>query len=413
MQSQRRKSFNRAYTDTLMRDYQRRLEHWSGPTPFRLAETPLFVDDRLKQELADSSEAICTQLSQPAVLEALKKAIPATVNAPGMDALPDCVQVDFALVRGEDGLLRGRLVELQAFPSLYALETLMADSWKQTLEKVPGFEDTNLTCFFDLERDAAVAWMKQVVVGDEDPFETALVDYQPDLQKTLPDFHATRLLFGVSPVCVTKLIREGRRLYRETGGRRVPVRRIYNRMVFDELEAKKVALPFSFTDDLDVSWCSHPNWYWTWSKFALPYLDHPSVPKTRYLSDFGTDLPEDLENYVLKPLFSFAGSGVNIDLTRAAIDAIPEAQRSGYLLQRKVEYAPVIDMPHHAEGFDPAAPGVKAECRVMLLRHSFDGPRPLRPLIVLVRSSRGRMLGVDQNRGVAQNWSGGTVALFG
>ncbi|RYZ64372.1 MAG: hypothetical protein EOP08_09135 [Proteobacteria bacterium] len=278
---------------------------------------------------------------------------------------------------------------------------------------MPGFEDTNLTCFFDLERDAAVAWMKQVVVGDEDPFETALVDYQPDLQKTLPDFHATRLLFGVSPVCVTKLIREGRRLYRETGGRRVPVRRIYNRMVFDELDAKKVALPFSFTDDLDVSWCSHPNWYWTWSKFALPYLDHPSVPKTRYLSDFGTDLPEDLENYVLKPLFSFAGSGVNIDLTRAAIDAIPEAQRSGYLLQRKVEYAPVIDMPSHAEGFDPAAPGVKAECRVMLLRHSFDGPRPLRPLIVLVRSSRGKMLGVDQNRGVAQNWSGGTVALFG
>ena len=413
MQSQRRQAFNRAYTDTLMRDYQRRLEHWSGPTPFRLAETPLFVDDRLKQELADSSEAICTQLSQPAVLEALKKAIPATVNAPGMDALPDCVQVDFALVRGEDGLLHGRLVELQAFPSLYALETLMADSWKQTLEKVPGFEDANLTCFFDLERDAAVAWMKQVVVGDEDPFETALVDYQPDLQKTLPDFHATRLLFGVSPVCVTKLIREGRRLYRETGGRRVPVRRIYNRMVFDELDAKKVALPFSFTDDLDVSWCSHPNWYWTWSKFALPYLDHPSVPKTRYLSDFGTDLPEDLENYVLKPLFSFAGSGVNIDLTRAAIDAIPETKRSGYLLQRKVEYAPVIDMPAHAEGFDPAAPGVKAECRVMLLRHSFDGPRPLRPLIVLVRSSRGKMLGVDQNRGVAQNWSGGAVALFG
>ena len=413
MQSERRQAFNRAYTDTLMRDYQRRLEHWSGPTPFRLAETPLFVDDRLKQELADSSEAICTQLSQPAVLEALKKAIPAAVNAPGMDALPDCVQVDFALVRGEDGLLHGRLVELQAFPSLYALETLMADSWKQTLEKVPGFEDANLTCFFDLERDAAVAWMKQVVVGDEDPFETALVDYQPDLQKTLPDFHATRLLFGVSPVCVTKLIREGRRLYRETGGRRVPVRRIYNRMVFDELEAKKVALPFSFTDDLDVSWCSHPNWYWTWSKFALPYLDHPSVPKTRYLSDFGTDLPEDLENYVLKPLFSFAGSGVNIDLTRAAIDAIPEAQRGGYLLQRKVEYAPVIDMPAHAEGFDPAAPGVKAECRVMLLRHSFDGPRPLRPLIVLVRSSRGKMLGVDQNRGVSQTWSGGTVALFG
>lgn len=413
MDRTRREAFNRAYNDSLMRDYQRRLEHWAGPTPFRLAETPLFLDTRLKQELADSAEAICTQLSQPTVLTALKQAIPAAVNTPGMDALPDCVQVDFALVRGEDGLLVPRLVELQAFPSLYALETLMADSWKQTLASVAGFEQADLSCFFELGREEAVAWMKRVVVGDEDPFETALVDYQPDLQKTLPDFHATRLLFGVSPVCVTKLIRDGRRLYRESGGRRIPVRRIYNRMVFDELDAKKVQMPFAFTDDLDVSWCSHPNWYWTWSKFALPHLDHPSVPKTRYLSDFGTDLPDDLENYVLKPLFSFAGSGVNIELTREAIDAIPEERRSGYLLQRKVQYAPVIEMPPHAEGFDPNATGVKAECRVMLLRHSLTGPRPLRPLIVLVRSSRGKMLGVDQNRGVSQTWSGGTVALFG
>lgn len=412
MDTTRRDAFNRAYDDALMRDYHRRLEHWCGPIPFRLAETPLFLDTRLKRELADSAEAICTQLSAPSVLASLKKAIPAAVDTPNMDALPDCVQVDFALVRGEDGLVHGRLVELQAFPSLYALETLMADSWRETLATVPGFEDGALSCFFESSRDDAIAWMKRVVVGAEDPFETALVDYQPEQQKTLPDFHATRRLFGVSPVCVTKLIREGRRLYRESGGRRIPVKRIYNRMVFDELDAKRVQLPFSFTDDLDVSWCSHPNWYWTWSKFALPHLNHPAVPKTRFLSDFGGALPDDLENYVLKPLFSFAGSGVNIELTRAAIDAIPDEQRSGYLLQRKVQYAPVIPMPAHAEGFDPEAPGVKAECRVMLLRHSLDGPRPLRPLIVLVRSSRGKMLGVDQNRGVAQTWSGGTVALF-
>ncbi len=413
MNTLRREAYNRAYTEALMRDYQRRLEAWSGPTPFRLAETPLFVDDRLKEELGRSAEEICAQLSVPSVLSQLKKAIPASVNAPGMDALPDCVQVDFALVRGEDGLLHGKLVELQAFPSLYALETLMADAWSQTLERVPGFEHAPLTCFLGVERAEAVAWMKRVVVGNEDPFETALVDYQPEQQKTVPDFHATRLLFGVSPVCVTKLIREGRRLYRETGGQRVPVRRIYNRMVFDELDAKKVQMPFSFTDDLDVSWCSHPNWYWTWSKYALPFLDHPSVPKTRFLSDLGPDVPEDLENYVLKPLFSFAGSGVNIDLTAEAIAAIPVERRSGYLLQRKVQYAPVVPMPSHVDGFDPAAPGVKAECRVMLLRHSETGPRPLRSLIVLIRMSRGRMLGVDQNRGVAQTWSGGTVALFG
>lgn len=408
MYSARREWFNGKFSTELARAYQRRLESWVGPFPFRLAETPLFLDERLRRELADSAEAVVTQLAEPATLSALKAAIPAAVDAPRMDALPDCVQVDFALVQGEDGALHGKLVELQAFPSLYALETLMADAWAEVTE------EPRLHCFFETTREESIEWMRRVVVGDEDPFEVALVDYKPEEQKTLPDFRATHRLFGVSSVCVTQLVREGNKLFRQSGGRKIPVRRIYNRMVFDELDAKRVPLPFAFTDDLDVSWCSHPNWYWAWSKYALPHLDHPSVPKTRYLDDvFAEGLPEDPSRYVLKPLFSFAGSGVNIEPTHEDLRAIPEGSRRGYLLQEKVQYAPCIRMPPHADGYDPSAPGVKAECRVMVLRHSLTGPRPLRALIVLVRSSRGKMLGVDQNRGAAQAWSGGTVALFG
>lgn len=417
MFSPRRDAYDRAYSDDLARRYQRALEAMAGPIPFRLAETPLFVDDALRKDLAEAAEAIVGQLAEPATLATLKRAIPKDVDAPGMDALPDCVQVDFALCRDAHGRVHGKVVELQAFPSLYALETLMADAWVETLDGLPGFEDARakLGCFVETSRAESVAWMKQVVVGDADPFETVLVDYRPEAQKTLPDFVATHRLFGVSPVCVTKLVRRGRSLFRESGGRLVPVKRIYNRLVFDELEAKKVELPFRFTDDLDVTWCSHPNWYWTWSKYSLPYLNHPSVPRSRFLADVyaSGEVPDDLSAYVLKPLFSFAGSGVVIDPTRAILDAVPEERRASYVLQEKVVYDPLLRMAPQADGFDPAAPGVKAEIRVMVLKHPGGGPRPLRPLLFLVRTSRGRMLGVDQNQSAQQAWSGGTVALFG
>lgn len=413
MHEPRRAWFNARYSEALALGYQKRLEAQVGPFPFRLAETPLFVDERLRSRLMRSAEAIAAQLCVPAVEAELRKAIPARVNAPGQGSLPDCVQVDFALVRGEDGELTERLVELQAFPSLYALEMLMADAWAEVLEA------PELSCFFDVTREQALGWLRHVIVGEHDPFSVALLDVWPDRQKTAPDFRAHHALLGVSAVCPTTLLKQGNKLYRSSGGRLIPVERIYNRMVFDELDAKQVQLPFSFTDELDVSWCSHPNWYWMWSKYSLPFLDHPAVPKTRFLPEvFADGLPESLENFVLKPLFSFAGSGVNIDLTREALLAIPEERRGDYLLQEKFEYAPAITMPAHASGFDPLAPGVKAECRVMLLRDdgylSSSAPsRPLRAMLVLVRTSRGKMLGVDQNRGAAQAWSGGTVALFG
>lgn len=398
-----RAAFNRAYDDALFVDYHRRLEARVGPFSFRIAETPLFVTHELRDWLARAAEEIVRELAEPATLAKLKAAIPPHYDVPGMDPLPDCVQVDFALVRGEDGRVEGRVVELQAFPSLYALETILADTWADTFEKVPGLEGP-WSCFVEGDRASNVAFMKRVVVGDTDPQEVALVDFEPERQKTWPDFVATHRLFGVVPVCVTKLIKQGERLFRDSGGRLVPVRRIYNRMVFDELEAKKVIVPFSWNEPLDVTWCSHPNWYWVWSKYSLPHLSHPAVPRSRFLSDVDTkSLPEDLSGYVLKPLFSFAGAGVVVDLTHAALGRIPEAERSRWVLQEKVQYAPVISA---ADGAD-----VKAEVRVMVLRHALEGPRPLRPVLFLVRTSRGKMLGVDFNRGPSK-WTGGSVAIW-
>ena len=398
MDARRRPLFNAANPDALFGQYLRLLEERLGHFPFRVAETPLIMTPALVDALAQSAREIVLQLCEPSLLARLKQAIPARYDMPGMDALPNCAQVDFALVEGPDGQLEGKVVELQAFPSLYALMVQMADAWGEVLNTVPGLKE-DWTGFIRMDRAPAMELMRRTLLGPASPEETVLVDYQPAEQKTAPDFRATQKMFGVDPVCVTELIKQGRSLFREKDGKLLPVRRLYNRMVFDELENKGVTPPFSWTEDLDLTWCSHPNWYWVWSKYSLPFVNHPAVPKARFLSELSAP-PEDLSRYVLKPLFSFAGAGVQVDVTPEDIARVPAEQRSGWLLQEKVEYAPAIRMPD--------GNGVKAEVRIMLVRPP-EAPE-LTPLLCLVRLARGKMLGVDFNKGLT--WVGGSVGVW-
>jgi hypothetical protein len=395
-----RRAFNAAFGPSTYQDYIGRLERRLGCTiPFRVAETPLFLPETLRANLEKSATEIVRQISNPALVEKMKRAIPPHLDVPGMDPLPNCVQVDFAVTRGPDGELEGKVVELQAFPSLYALMVVQSEIMSEVLAEMPGLDRRWSIYFGGRTREAFVERLRRAVVAGEPTESVVLLDLQPETQKTYPDFVATKLLLGVDAVCPTSLIREGNRLFRKVDGRLVQVRRLYNRVVFDELESKKIALPFRYTEPLDVTWCSHPNWYWTWSKYTLPYTDHPAVPRARYLSDLER-VPDDLDRYVLKPLFSFAGAGVKSDVTRDDIAAIPERERSSWLLQEKIVYEPALKMPDGS--------GVKAEVRMMFLR----APDEAEPALVLnlVRLSRGKMLGVDQNRDLT--WVGGTVGLW-
>ncbi|WP_437283273.1 hypothetical protein WME90_22645 [Sorangium sp. So ce375] len=395
-----RRAFNAAFGPSTYEDYIGRLERRLGCTiPFRVAETPLFLPERLRDDLARSATEIVRQISSPALIEQMKRAIPAHLDVPGMDPLPNCVQVDFAIVRGPDGELTGKVVELQAFPSLYALMLVQVEVMAEVLAGMPGLDRRWTCCFGGRSSADVLAHLRRAILAGEPEESVVLLDLAPEKQKTYPDFVATKLLVGVDAVCPTALVREGTRLFRRVDGRLVPVRRLYNRVVFDELESKRVELPFRYGEPLDVTWCSHPNWYWTWSKYTLPYIEHPAVPRTRTLSALeGT--PPDLERYVLKPLFSFAGSGVKVDVTPEHIAAIPEGERSGWLLQEKVAYEPALAMPD--------GNGVKAEVRMMFLRAP-DEPE-LSLVLNLVRLSRGRMLGVDQNRDLT--WVGGSVGIW-
>lgn len=391
-----RRLFNAQITPERYQWYSDELERRLGCRfGFRLAESPLFLPDDFKERIVEAAEAIVGQLSDENRIRRMQRAIPERWNTPGMDALPSFAQVDFAVVR-ENGILVPRLIELQGFPSLTSLQVVQRDVWRDTMRTMIGL-DLEWSCWYSgLDRSAFLALARQTIVGDHDPREVILMDLDPLRQKTFVDFAATKLLFDVDAVDPSSLVKRGRQLFRSDG---TPVKRIYNRVVFDELANKGTRLPFDYRDDLEVEWSPHPNWYWVWSKYSLPFLDHPSVPKATFVSDLDR-LPDDFaRRYVLKPLFSFAGGGVNIEPTAADLAAIPEAERSNWCMQEKIEYEPAL------EAVDGG--GVKIEIRMMFLRP--DGEPKLRLAQNLVRLSRGKMLGVDFNKQFT--WVGSSLAL--
>jgi hypothetical protein len=390
-----RSLFNAQFTPEIYEWYTRELSRrLSSSFEFRLAESPVFLPDDFKQRAVDSATAILEQLSSPALIERMKEAIPERWNTPGMDHLPSFSQVDFAVVRDGRGQLVPKLIELQGFPSLTGLQVIQRDVWKDTLAKMDGL-DLAWSCWFSgYDRESFVDLARRTIVGTQDPAEVILMDLDPRQQKTYTDFAASKLLFGVDAVDPRTLTKRGNQLFR--GNTRV--RRIYNRVVFDELINKGLELPFDYREELDVEWAPHPNWYWVWSKYSLPFLRHDSVPRATFVSELER-IPDDLSRYVLKPLFSFAGGGVNVEPTRADIDAIPETDRHAWCLQEKIEYEPALLA---ADGG-----GVKIEIRLMFLRPDDES----KPVLAqnLIRLSRGKMLGVDFNKQFT--WVGSSVGL--
>ena len=396
-----REPFNAQINDAIYEAYIRDLEARVGSRfEFRLAESPVFLPDDLRDLIISSARDIVRQLSDPKRLRQMKAAIPPQWDTPGMDSLPSFTQVDFAVVVDDAGRLVPRLIELQGFPSLTALQVMQRDSWNDILHSHMSGLEPEWSCWLgQMNRASFLELARRTIVGDHEPAEVILMDLDPPRQKTYVDFTATKILFDVDAVDPTVLTRRGNQLWRQDRGRNVQVKRIYNRVVFDELARKGTALPFDFRDPLEVEWAPHPNWYWVWSKYSLPFLDHPSVPKATFVSDL-TVVPEDLtERYVLKPLFSFAGGGVNVEPTAADIARIPGEERAAWCVQEKIEYAPAL---RAADGG-----GVKVEIRIMFLRP--DDERE--PILAqnLVRLSRGKMLGVDFNKDFT--WVGSSIGL--
>ena len=389
-----RSTFNAAWTERAYEAYKERLAEAAGsPIGFRVCESPVFLPPVLRDEMVRGALEIWEELLQPAALERSKAAVPPEYDVPASDDHPLFAQADFAIVE-VDGRLAPRLIELQGFPSLYAFQLLQG---RLCLEMVPGHGEPLEFLLGGLDDIGYRRVVGDAILGGHPVENVVLLDLDPPGQGTYPDFAATEKLFGIRAVCPTDLTKSGRELWYERDGKKTRILRVYNRLIVDELVEKKVLLPFRFTEELDVEWAGHPNWFFRWSKHALPALRHPLVPEARLLSDFDR-APDDLERWVLKPLFSFSGAGVKVDVTPQDLAAVPEKDRASTLLMRKVDYAPVVE----------AADGGRSRVEVRVMFVWRDG-RPL-PVTTLARLSQGKMMGVKFNRD--KTWVGSTSCLW-
>ena len=393
-----RKQFNSGFTLDKYQTFLRRIDDACGThVQFRLAETPCFFPKSLLDRMVEDGKELIRQLvDSPEYRARSDESIPAEFRVANEPAHPMFVQVDFGLVRDAGGELQPKLVELQAFPSLYAYQVTLAQS-QIDVYGLRGFEGGEHLQFFlnGLDEKTYRELLRRAIVGKHDPENVILMEINPQEQKTLPDFLLTEKMLGVRTVNIAAIKKQGSQLYYERRGGRVPIRRIYNRAIVDELQRKGVKLGFDWRDDLDVEWAGHPNWYFRISKFSIPYLRHESVPKTWFLDQLER-IPDDLQNYALKPLYSFAGLGVVIAPKKEDIEAIPAQKRAEYILQERLHFEPVIKTP-----FGPT----KAEVRVM-----YVWLEQLQAVLTIIRMGRGLMMGVDHNRDM--EWVGASAGLY-
>jgi hypothetical protein len=375
-------------------------EKW--PADFRISETPIFLTREFTDEVTRAATEIIDITRTPEFARHAASAVPKGLEVPNESAHPNFHVVDFAICAEGDRLVP-RLIELQAFPSLFGFQLLLLGCVRKAYPVIPR----NWTSSFGgIKDEAYFNLLRRTIFADSAPENVVLLEIQPEKQKTRVDFAVTEKLLGIRAVCVTKIKKRDRQLFYERDGRELRIERIYNRVIFDELNQRPdLNLQFRFQDDLDVTWVGHPNWYFRISKHSLPFLKTEYTSPTFFVDEFPAfakataDKPadEDLANYVLKPLYSFAGHGVDMEPTREKVAALENPHE--WILQKKIEYAPFVATVDGQQS--------KAEIRMMFVWPDDDA----RPTLVnnLVRMSQGKMMGVDFN--ADKTWVGSSIAL--
>ncbi|MGM9477649.1 hypothetical protein ACS5PU_14550 [Pedobacter sp. GSP4] len=388
-----RQKYNQQFTEEKYKNFLANLQKGYPEIPFRVAETPIFIPKSLKEKLIAAGEEIINLIKQPNFKTLTQKAIPANWNVPNENEQPHFLTFDFGICKNKDGELSPMLIEMQGFPSLYGFQHHLAKTFQACFEI-----DSSVNYLLNgFDEEKYIQLLKEVIVGKHQPEEVALMDVDAPNQKTAIDFFVTQKLLGIKILALADIKKVGRQLFYVENGKQIQLKRIYNRLIFDEVADNTEIFKNSFDprEELDIEWVTHPNWFYRISKYTMPFLKSEFVPETTFLNEV-TTVPKDLENYVLKPLFSFAGMGVIIDVTETDITNIKDPEN--WILQRKVNYEPAVQAP---DG------GVKAEIRMMYLWP--DGGEP-QLCINLARLSKGKMIGVRYNADF--DWVGGTVGFM-
>ena len=389
-----REKFNANFTKEKYDAYMVKLENlYPGSLDFRNAETPVFVTKDFTAKMLNACEDIIDVIVDPKFIATTDRGIPANVKVPNESSHAEFLVFDFGICENEAGELEPQLIEMQGFPTLFAFQAFHSELTAEYAELPDNFS----AYLNGYNKETYIQLLKDIIVGDLNPENVILLEIFPEQQKTRIDFYCTEQLLGIKMVCLTKLIAEGDKLFYMNNGVKTAVKRIYNRVIFDDLQKQEgLGEIVDLTKAYDVEWVPHPNWFYRISKFTLPFIENPYVPQTYFLNEL-KQMPADLDNYVLKPLFSFAGMGVVIDVTMADIDAVKDPEN--WILQKKVKYADVIVTPD-----GPA----KAEIRLFYFwKKEWDRPVGVHNL---ARLSKGKMIGTRYNKN--KEWVGGNVAFF-
>jgi hypothetical protein len=390
-----RKTFNEKFSEEKYRQFLDKLNNdLKDPVPFRVAETPVFLTADFRDKLIAAGNDIVDTILRLDFKELTERAIPDFWRVANENDHPHFIALDFGICKDDQGNIVPKLIELQGFPSLYGFQIHLGDTYREVYD-IPADESIFLG---DLEKESYLNLLKKTIIGQHQPDEVVLMDVNAPEQKTAIDFYLTEKYIGIPVVSLSGLIQDGKKLYYMAGDQKKQIKRIYNRLIFDEIAGDpeiftKVA---DIRQPLEVEWVTHPNWFYRVSKFTMPFLTGDYIPKTQFLHQL-TQIPADLENYVLKPLFSFAGQGVIIDISKEDIEGITDPEN--WILQQKVNYEPVVQSPQG---------GVKAEVRLLYLWP--DGDEKPTLAINLARLSKGKMIGVRYNKDF--NWVGGTIAFM-
>jgi hypothetical protein len=391
-----RSNFNTSFTEDKYQEYLNELnKKYPGHIDFRIAETPIFCDKSFTMKMLSACESIIDVIISPTYVEQSAKAIPAGLNVPGENEHTEFIAFDFGICENGQGGYEPQLIELQGFPTIFAFQAWQSEVVRKVFD-IPDNYDNYLNGF---DEKSYLELLREIILGSHKAENVILLEIFPEKQKTRIDFFFTEEYVGIKQVCITDLIKKDRKLYYVNEGVETEIKRIYNRVIFDDLQQQTPEVQEKgkiLLEQLDVEWVPHPNWFFKISKYTMPFIKHQFVPETRFLSDV-TQIPIDLENYVLKPLFSFAGQGVVIDVQQDDINNITDP--SNWILQKKVKYADIIKTP------DGSA---KAEIRLFYFWK--DGEA--RPVATnnLARISKGKMIGVRYNKD--KTWVGGSQVFF-
>ncbi len=390
-----RKAFNEQFSTEKYQHFLNILqEGLKDDIAFRVAETPVFITDDLKNKLIQAGDEILKTLSKPDFKELTDRAVPQKWKVANETKHPHFIAFDFAICKDDKGELIPKLIELQGFPSLYGFQSFLGECYRDVFD-IPA--DLNIY-FSGLNKETYLELLKRTIIGSYQPEEVVLMDVDALNQKTSVDFFITQKYLGIPIIPLEDLKQEGKKLYYLADDKKIFIKRIYNRLIFDEIDTDPAIFEkvVDIRQDLEVEWITHPNWFYRISKFTMPFLQGEFIPQTWFLNELPS-IPKNLENFVLKPLFSFAGQGVIIDVKEEDIHAITDPEN--WILQEKVVYEPVVQAP---DG------GVKCEIRILYLWPEEDEKPTL--AINLSRLSRGKMIGVRYNQDF--DWVGGTVSFF-